>query len=123
MLTPDPCSRDEVMIEDTKHDPVVLTVFRSRLRLGAENKYRKMAAEMEARARTMPGLVSFKSFAADDGERVSIVVFDSWSTHRAWRDDPDHLLAQGLGRTQFYEQYDITVCEVARQRVFPERTG
>lgn len=71
---------------------------------------------MEAIARGMPGFVSFKTFAAPDGERVSIVVFESWSTHRAWRVHPEHIVAQRLGREQFYAQFHISVCEVVRER-------
>ena len=46
----------------------------------------------------MPGFVDFKSFVADDGERVSIVTFASVETHRAWRDHPEHRAAQHMGR-------------------------
>jgi heme-degrading monooxygenase HmoA len=88
----------------------VVTVFRSRLRPGAEAEYEPVAAEMETLARAMPGFEDFKSFAAGDGERVSIVVFDSPETHAAWRDHPAHRRAQQLGRTRLYETYAIHVC-------------
>jgi heme-degrading monooxygenase HmoA len=88
----------------------VVTVFRSRLRPGAEAEYEPVAAEMEALARAMPGFDDFTSFAAGDGERVSIVVFDSPETHAAWRDHPDHRRAQQLGRSRLYETYSIQVC-------------
>ncbi len=107
------------MTDDTNHQPAVLTVFRSRLRPGAEKRYRTMADEMEARARAIPGFVYFKTFVAEDSERVSIIVFDSWSNHRAWRDDTEHRHAQAMGRAEFYDEYDITVCEVAQRRMFP----
>src|SRR4051794_26228340 len=56
--------------------PQMVTVFRSRLRDDARG-YEAKAEEMEAAARAIPGFVDFKSFSAADGERVSIIVFDS----------------------------------------------
>jgi heme-degrading monooxygenase HmoA len=97
----------------------VVVVFRSRLRPDAyANGYGALAVEMERRARTRPGFVDFKTFVADDGERVSIVIFDSFEHEAAWRDDPEHRRAQRRGRELFYEQYAISICEQRRSRRF-----
>jgi heme-degrading monooxygenase HmoA len=66
---------------------------------------------MEAAARDMPGFVDFKTFEAEDGEKVSLVTFASAEDHRAWRDDPRHRAAQQQGRDQFYERYSVQVGE------------
>jgi len=87
-----------------------VTIFRSRLRVEAGEEYETVAEATEERARRAPGFVEFKTFAAPDGERVSIVVFDSAEHHRAWREDPLHREAQRLGRERFYEEFEITVC-------------
>jgi heme-degrading monooxygenase HmoA len=92
-----------------------LTIFRSRLRPDAGARYETVAAEMEAAARAMPGFLEFKTFAAPDGERVSLVLFDSVEHHTAWRDDPRHQEAQQLGRDRFYDEYDIAVCDLGRR--------
>src|SRR5450759_370582 len=68
----------------------VVTVFRSRLRADANPAFGEMAEEMETAARHVPGFVDFKTFTADDGERVSLVTFASSEAHRTWRDDPRH---------------------------------
>ncbi len=100
----------------------VVTVFRSRLRPDAEaNGYGELAARMERRARSMPGLLDFKTFVAQDGERVSIVVFESRDSHDAWRDDPEHRAAQRLGRDGYYAEYSISVCEERANRSFDAR--
>ncbi|HUZ19320.1 MAG TPA: antibiotic biosynthesis monooxygenase [Acidimicrobiales bacterium] len=101
----------------------VVTIFRSRLRPESREAYESVAAEMERLARTMPGLVEVKSFAADDGERVTIVVFDSLEHQRAWRDHPEHRRAQLAGQRRFYSEYDISVCEVLRRRRFEAAPG
>ena len=95
----------------------MVTVFRSRLR-DVHDGYDAKAAEMEAGARAMPGFVDFKSFVADDGERVSIAVFDSPESHAAWRDHPDHRVAQRQGRAEWYAEYCIQVCELIFEHNF-----
>jgi heme-degrading monooxygenase HmoA len=95
-----------------------LTVFRSRLRPESVAEYHETAQRVLELARTMPGFVDFKSFEAEDGERVSIVTFASTETHRAWRDHPDHRAAQQRGRETLYASYDISVAEVVGERHF-----
>lgn len=101
---------------DADPAPAILTVFRSRLRRKAASLgYHEVAADMERRARAMPGFVEFKTFIGDDGERVSIVIFDSVDHHNAWRDDPEHISAKQRGIGEFYAEYQITVTQVVRQ--------
>lgn len=87
----------------------VITIFRSRRRPESDADYQRVAAAMEAAAREMPGFVDFKSFSADDGEKVSLVTFATPAAHQAWRDDPRHRRAQQQGRDEFYEEYSIQV--------------
>lgn len=94
----------------------VVTVFRSRLRSEASAEYAELAPKLEARARSTPGLLEFKTFTAEDGERVSIVVFETWEQHCAWRDDPEHRRAQARGREHLYEEYSIQVCRQVHRR-------
>jgi len=101
--------------------PSLITVFRSRLRPESESEYHETAQHMESLARAMPGFVDFKTFVADDGERVSIITFSSPETQRAWRDHPEHRRAQQRGRDRFYVSFDITVGEVVGERHFPSR--
>ncbi|MBF6437265.1 antibiotic biosynthesis monooxygenase [Nocardia cyriacigeorgica] len=108
----------------TDDDPQIVTIFRSRLRPDAEaNGYAAMAERMEERARAMPGFVEIKSYTAADGERVSIVVFDNRAHHDAWRNDAEHRNAQRLGRTDFYSEYSVTVCEQRRHHSFRRASG
>lgn len=103
----------------TEEPPAILTVFRSRLRADAGKLgYHDVADEMERQARAMPGFLDFKTFVADDGERVSLVMFDSMADHNRWRDHPAHRAAQHRGRSDFYSEYRITVGEVFSQSTF-----
>lgn len=102
---------------------MVITLFRSRLRPEHQKEYSEWAARMHALSATMPGFISVKTFSAEDGERVTIVEFESEETMRAWRNHVDHREAQELGRKQFYSQYRIQVCHPIRDYSFPKKTG
>lgn len=99
----------------------VVTVFRSRLRADDDPEYRSVADEIEAAARKATGFVDFKSFVADDGERVSVATFASEAAQRAWRNDVRHIEVQRRGRAEFYSRYSIQVgaCVYAADWVRP----
>lgn len=96
----------------------VVTIFRSRLGDRERSTYDEMAARMYELAAEMPGYIDAKTFSADDGERVTIVTFDSWENHDAWKHHVEHVEAQRLGRSTFYDSYKIQVCELVRERTF-----
>ena len=95
-----------------------LTIFRSRLRPEARDEYVLWAERMDRLARQMPGFVGIKTFQAADGERVSIVEFASDAESLAWRQQPEHLEAQRLGRDRFYAEYEVIVCRPLRRYTF-----
>jgi heme-degrading monooxygenase HmoA len=97
---------------------MIVTIFRSRLRPGIEVEYHAMADRMSALARTMPGYVSEKNFAAEDGERVTIVEFAHEEGQRTWRTNPEHIAAQKLGREKYYAEYHIAVCTLDHESKF-----
>lgn len=99
---------------------MIITVFRSRVRPEALQEYATWAARMSELARKMPGYISHKGFAAEDGERVTIVEFESEETLRAWSQHPDHVEAKKKGRASFYSEYRIQICAVQRDSAFPK---
>lgn len=83
---------------------MIITVFRSRLLPGVDTEYGELASEMSQLAGLMPGFVSEKTFVADDGERVTIVLFADAASQWAWRDHPAHRRAQERGREALYSE-------------------
>lgn len=98
---------------------MIVAVFRSRLKPGAQPEYGEWAARMSALARNMPGYVSHKGFVAEDGERVTIVEFESAEALQAWSRHPEHVHAKKKGRADFYAEYRVQVCRVERDSSFP----
>jgi len=96
---------------------MVVVLFRSKL-VDAPEGYSEMAAEMEALARTMPGFVDVKAYAAEDGERLTIVRWQDQETLRQWREQVRHRTAQRMGREHWYRYYRMEVAEVVRETAF-----
>jgi heme-degrading monooxygenase HmoA len=98
---------------------MVLVVFRARLRPNVDQEeLAQLGQRMYAIASSMPGYISYKDFAAEDGESVSIVEFDSHETLAAWREHPEHKSAQQRGRDAFFSEYHIQVCAPVRENRF-----
>ena len=92
---------------------MVLSVFRSRLRPENAAEFQELAAKLMKTAEAMPGFVSYKLFLAADGERCSLVEFETAEQLRAWRELPVHQEAQRIGRERYYADYTLQVFETA----------
>ena len=95
---------------------MIVTIFRSRLNPGVQEEYGRMAKHMSELARTIPGYVSHKGFTADDGERVTIVEFESEEALHEWRLHPEHAKAKRRGIQSFFSDYKFQICTVLRDR-------
>ena len=98
---------------------MVITLFWNRLRedLGAEGlaDYHENKERMLALAQGYPGFVSIKTYTAEDGERLSVVMFESEEQQAEWRSDPEHLEVQQRGRDRYYEEYRLMACAPVRE--------
>jgi heme-degrading monooxygenase HmoA len=50
----------------------------------------------------------------------TIIGFESQQALEAWRNHPEHLQAQALGRERFYAEYHLQVCEPIRAYSFQD---
>jgi heme-degrading monooxygenase HmoA len=98
-----------------RSNAMVVIVFRSRLREDIDMAaLEALGGEMAAIASAMPGFLSYKDYAAADGELLTLVEFESEERLAAWRDYPDHRAAQERGRREFFSEYQIQICSPLR---------
>ena len=108
--------------------PKVLVLIRTSLRPGCDlAAYEALDTRMNEILGQIPGYLGVKGYAAEDGESIGIVQFESHEALLQWRDHPEHLEAQRAGREHFYATYDIRICSVERAYDFsverqPQRT-
>jgi heme-degrading monooxygenase HmoA len=102
---------------------MIVTVFRARPRtdLSADviAQLTRIGARMAELAPTMPGFVSYRDYASQDGEAVTVVEFQTMEDTLRWRNHPEHREAQDFGRTQVFSQYRVQVCEQVRESRSP----
>jgi heme-degrading monooxygenase HmoA len=107
-----------------KHIPlwrctIVIIIFTSKLRADIDlHEYDLWATRMVELVEQHPGFLSRTSWTAPDGTEVTIARFASEEAVAAWRTHPEHLQAQQLGRSTFYEFYRIEVCTPVREYEF-----
>jgi heme-degrading monooxygenase HmoA len=74
-----------------------------------------MATTVSEHAVQMPGILSFKTFSAPDGERVTIAEFSDKEAVERWRLDSLHVSAKKRGKEAFYKKYSVQICEVEKK--------
>jgi heme-degrading monooxygenase HmoA len=97
---------------------MILTVFRSRLKGDILGEYEQFVSSTSRLAEQAPGFLGHKMFVAEDGERVTLVEFDSIENQRAWSLSAEHKAAAIAGRRGLYAEYRIQICTVIRDSKF-----
>lgn len=103
---------------------MVVIVFRTRLREGVDlQELERVGMRMYELASAMPGFISYKDFAAADGESLTLVEFDSAEALAAWRDHAEHREIQARGRERYFSEYSVQVCQPLRAYAFTVEGG
>ncbi|MFI1166620.1 antibiotic biosynthesis monooxygenase family protein [Streptomyces sp. NPDC020801] len=91
-------------------------LFKSRLSDEAGEDYYATEEHMRERVRAIAGsdLMEVKHYTGEDGERLAVVTWRDAATLDKWRADPEHQVAQRMGRERWYSSYELTVAEVIR---------
>ena len=85
-------------------------------------EYEKVGARMGELVGAMPGFLGM-DYASVEGGELLVARFESHEALDAWREHPEHELAQRLGRERFFAHYKIEVCEVVRSYEFADAAG
>jgi len=87
-------------------------IFRAKL-AKSDDDYFQTAKRMRELALGQYGCLEFVSVMEGD-EEIAISYWESEAQIRAWKNDPEHIRAQRLGRTRWYESWSVEVCKVER---------
>src|SRR4051812_30300261 len=99
---------------DDRYTAVIFTSRRRQDASAATDGYAEMAVRMESLVRQQPGFRDMLTVRGADGVGITVATFDSEHAAVAWKQHPEHLEAQRLGREQFYDWYRLEITEVAR---------
>ena len=91
-------------------------IFHSVRTAHSEELYQEHSAKMENLVKSVKGYISHQSQRdAQTREGVTISCFESLEAIKTWREHPEHKETQELGRTHFYENYEVKVVKVERE--------
>lgn len=80
-----------------------------------DDEYLRMAQHLKDLAFKQYGCLDFVS-VTEGNEEIAISYWSSKQQIRDWKNDPEHMCAQHLGRNKWYKSFSIEICEVIRKR-------
>jgi len=102
------------MVADTPEPPYVAVIFTAR-RTEVAAGYDESVTAMKARAAQQPGYLGIESATEPSGFEITVSYWRREADATAWKQVAEHLAAQQLGRSQWYEYYEVRVTTVTRQ--------
>ncbi len=82
-------------------------------------EYQQATKAMVTMAADQKGYLGMESYRNPDGAGVTISYWASLEDIKTWRSNSDHLLAQKMGRTKWYESFKVRICRVEREYGIP----
>lgn len=89
-----------------------VVIFRATVR-ELDSEYSAMAARMRELALTRFGCVEFHA-VMEGMEEVALSYWPDEESILAWRRHPEHVEAQRLGRSRWYQSYRVEVAKITR---------
>jgi heme-degrading monooxygenase HmoA len=102
---------------------MIVAMFRTYLKPQANlDELGALHQHMHAIVTTMPGFIAVKTFTAEDGEVLALAEFASLDALTAWKEHPEHVVAQQRGREEFFAAYRAQICSLIREATFKAQT-
>lgn len=101
------------MIARTPEPPYVAVIFSSR-RAAGDHGYGAMSARMAELAAQQPGFLGVESARGEEGFGITVSYWKDEASARAWKQVGEHLKAQALGHSQWYEAFEVRIATVTR---------
>jgi len=89
--------------------PYYAVIFTSIKKENAEG-YAEMAERMVELAHQQPGFLGVESARQEIG--ITVSYWKSLEAIKQWKQNAEHLVAQQLGKTKWYESYKVRICQV-----------
>ncbi len=69
-------------------------------------------------AQQQPGFLGVESVRGDDGIGITVSYWTDRDAIAQWRGHAEHMVAQAMGRQEFYDWCRIRIAEVVSERAF-----
>lgn len=88
-------------------------IFRATIKT-LDDRYSEMAGNLRTLAMADFGCIEFISLTEGDQE-LAISYWPDEASIQRWKQDSDHLIAQQLGKKDWYQHYQVEVVEIKRR--------
>ncbi len=99
--------------------PYFAVIFANQRREG-DAGYTAMADKIAALATEQPGYLGVETTRDAEGFGITVSYWQDEAALKNWKEVSEHLLAQKLGKTRWYEHYTLRVAKVERDYDGPE---
>jgi len=96
---------------------MMVVIVEYELRAGAESEFATALRQMQQQVQKYDGYLGETRCHSLDNKRKFVILF-YWQDRqsiKAWREDPEHVRIQHLGREKIFAWYKIRVCELERE--------
>ena len=97
--------------------PMMVVIVEFEIRAGAESEFETALQQMREQVKSHDGFLGEASCRSLDNEKKVVTLF-YWQDRQSiktWREDPEHVKIQHLGRKKIFSWYKIRVCELERE--------
>ncbi len=98
---------------NTPEPPYFAVIFSSR-HSATTDGYGQMAERMSILAAEQPGYLGAESARGQNGFGITVSYWDSVEAITHWKANAEHVAAQELGISRWYENYEIRIARVER---------
>lgn len=91
---------------------MIVVIFRATVSQLNEEYY-EMARHLRELALSQYNCHEFKA-VSDGTEEIALSYWESEDDIKAWKNNADHIIAQQLGRSEWYESYIVEIAEIKR---------
>ena len=96
---------------------MMIVIVEFELQAGAESEFETALQQMQQQVRKYDGFLGEAPCRSLDDEKkiVSLFYWKDRQSIKAWREDPEHVKIQHLGRERIFAWYRVRVCEIERE--------
>lgn len=99
------------LLAKTPTPPYYAVIFTS-IRTAGDNGYGKVADRMVTLAEQQPGFLGMESAREEVG--ITVSYWQDLDSIKQWKQNVEHLVAQKMGREQWYETFKVRIAKVER---------
>ena len=96
---------------------MMVVIVEFELRAGAEAEFESALQQMQEQVKQYDGFLGEAHCSSIENENTFVAHFYGRDREsiKAWREDPEHVKIQQLGRDKLFARYKIRVCELERE--------